>query len=93
MAKQTHLTLRLSQAEAAQIEADAGVAGLSVSAFVRAALRERGNLDKLAAALARDLAAELRSETAGQTAEIVSKLRVISDQIHDLTAIVVRSKP
>ena len=90
MTKQTHVTLRVTAAEATKIETDAGAAGMSVSAYVRMAMRDRGNLEQLAAALARDLAAELRSDLQAQTAEVVAKLKVVSDQIHDLATVVLR---
>ena len=86
MIKQCHVTLRLSEPEAKQIAEEAAAAGVSVSAWVRELLRQRGNLDQLAA--------ELRSELADQTAEVVSKLKVVSDQVHDLATVVLRrSKP
>ena len=86
MTKQCHVTLRLSEPEAKQIAEEAAAAGVSVSAWVRELLRQRGNLDQLAA--------ELRSELADQTAEVISKLKVVSDQVHDLATVVLRrSKP
>ena len=80
--KQTHLTLRLAQAEATEIEAEAAAAGMSVSAYVREQLRQRGNLNRLAA--------ELRSELADQSADVVSKLKLISDQLAVLSLLVNR---
>ena len=91
MAKQTHLTVRLDGAEAKQIEADAAAAGVSVSAWIRGVLRERSQLDQLAAVLARELVAELPDFQA-QAAEVDTKLKLISDQIHALTMIVRGSK-
>ncbi len=82
MTKQCHVTLRLSEPEAKQIAEEAAAAGVSVSAWVRELLRQRGNLDQLAA--------ELRSELADQTAEVVSKLKVVSDQVADLATVVIR---
>ncbi len=93
MIKNTRITIRFSAREAGHLAAEAEASGMNFSDYVRQALARRLDLEQLTAALARDLAAELRSETADQTAEIVSKMKVISDQIHDLTAIVVRSKP
>ena len=90
MTKQTHLTLRLAADDLTQIEADALAAGVSVSAHVRAVLRARGNLDQLAATLARELIAELRADLQAQTAEVVSKLKVVSDQVADLATVVIR---
>ena len=61
MTRQTHLTLRLALAEANKIQAEAAAAGMSVSAYVRAALLERSRLD---AALT-PLQAELAENRAG----------------------------
>ena len=93
MIQNTRITIRFPAREAGHLAAEAEASGMNFSDYVRQALARRLDLEQLTAALARDLAAELRSETADQTAEIVSKMKVISDQIHDLTAIVVRSKP
>ncbi len=84
MTKQNHLTLRLSDAETARLEMDAAAAGVSVSALVRAALRERADAERLVAALGREFQA--------QTDELVSKMKVLSDQIQDLAKIIIRSK-
>lgn len=88
MTKQTHVTLRVTAAEATKIETDAGAAGMSVSAYVRMAMRDRGNLEQLAAALARDLAAELRSDFQAQATDVDEKLKLISDQIAALSMII-----
>ncbi|WP_297920074.1 hypothetical protein [Metallibacterium sp.] len=82
MTKQTHLTLRLTEAEANRIAADAQTAGVSVSAWVRQAVQERVQLS--------EFTAELQAQLQAQTADLVAKLKVVSDQVHALTTIVVR---
>lgn len=70
MTKQTHLTLRLTEAEANRIAADAQTAGVSVSAWVRQAVQERVQLS--------EFTAELQAQLQAQTADLVAKLKGIS---------------
>ena len=86
MTKQTHLTLRLSEPEAKQIEADAAAAGVSVSAWVRGALRERSQLDQLTA----ELQAVLQARDEARDADLATKLKIMSDQIAALSLIVAK---
>lgn len=94
MTKQTHLTLRLTEAEANRIAADAQTAGVSVSAWVRQAVQERVQLSQLAADLARDLVAELRTDLQARDeardAGLATKLKIMSDQVAALSLLVAK---
>ena len=93
MIKNTRITIRFPAREAGHLAAEAEASGMNFSDYVRQALARRLDLEQLAAALARDLVAELRSDLQAQTAEVVSKLKVVSDQVHDLATVVLRKSP
>lgn len=86
MTKQTHLTLRLSEPEAKQIEADAGAAGVSVSAWVRQAVQERVQRAELTA----ELRADLQARDEARDADLATKLKIVSDQIAALSILVAK---
>ncbi len=69
MPKRTHLTLRITQAEASKIEAEAAGAGVSVSAWVRQAVLERQ--------LAAGLRAEIQALAAERDAKLEASLKTI----------------
>lgn len=70
MPKQTHLTIRLAAAAAAEIQAEADEAGMSISAWIRQAVLQRAQLDLLAA--------ELKAETQEQVAALDTKLTAMA---------------
>ena len=92
MTKNRRITIRLPAGEADKLEAQAEAAGMTVSEFTRAALARRLDIDQLAAALARELTAELRSDFQAQAADMDGKLKLISDQVAVLSRLVNQEK-
>ena len=90
MIKNTRITIRFPAGEAAKLEAQADAEGMTVSEWTRAACARYLDIDQLAGALARELAAELKSDLQAQTLEVIAKLKVLSDQIADLATVVIR---
>ena len=88
MIKNTRITIRFPAHEAGHLAAEAEAAGVNVSDFLRQALARRLDLEQLAAALARDLVAELRSDFQAQAADVDAKLKLISDQVAALSMII-----
>ena len=88
------LTIRLPVREADKLEAKAEAAGVTVSEFARAALARHLDIDQLAGALAREFAAELRSDLQARDeardADLATKLKIVSDQIAALSQIVAK---
>ncbi len=80
MTKQNHVTLRLSAAEAAEIQTEAGAAGMSVSAFIRAAVRERAQLGLLAAELRAEIQAQA-TERDAKLATLAADLKTVQDAL------------
>ncbi len=94
MTKKAHLTLRITDKDAAQIAAHAADAGVTVSAWLRQAVDRAAAADQLADQLA-ELAAlrdELRSDVAGAVADLDGKLKIISDQIAALSRLIIEGK-
>ena len=83
-AKTSQLNIRMPRSEAQAVTDASAAAGVSISAYVRAALLERGRFDQLSDRLSADFQA--------QAADADAKLKLISDQIHALTIIVTGSK-
>ena len=77
MTTQTHLTLRLPARAAAEIEAAADAAGVSVSAWARDALARRLDAEQIVSAL--------RADLQSQVADLNSKLKLVSDQLAALS--------
>jgi hypothetical protein len=88
MIKNTRITIRFPAREAGHLAAEAEASGMNFSDYVRQALARRLDLEQLAAALARDLAAELRSDFQTQATDVDAKLKLISDQIAALSMII-----
>jgi hypothetical protein len=88
MIKNQRITIRLAAREADQLAAEAEAAGVNVSDFVRQTFARCLDVDRIAAALARDLAAELRSDFQVQAADVDAKLKLISDQVAALSMII-----
>lgn len=82
MTKQTHLTLRLPASAAVQLEADAAAEGLSVSALVRQALRERGQFIRTADAYReglQELQSQLETKLSAAAVRQAADLKMIAD--------------
>ena len=88
MIKNTRITIRFPAREAEHLAAEAEASGMNFSDYVRQALARRLDLEQLGAALARDLAAELRSDLQAQATDVDAKLKLISDQIAALSMII-----
>lgn len=82
--KTSQLNIRMPANEAQAVTDAAATAGVSISAYVRSALLERGRFDRLSDRLSADFQA--------QAADADAKLKLISDQISALTMIVRGSK-
>lgn len=79
-AKTSQLNIRMPGGEAQSVSDAAAAAGVSISAYVRTALLERGRFDRLSA------------DFQAQAENMNLKLKLISDQIHALSLIIKGSK-
>lgn len=97
--KANRITLRLASAIAADLQAAAEAAGMSIAAWAREALaqaaRDARRADELAALRGElaELVAELRTDVTVQREDVDTKLKLISDQLDALTRFVVGGKP
>jgi uncharacterized protein (DUF1778 family) len=84
--KNQRITIRIPEREVQQLGAAADVAGQTISEFARAKLARQLDIDHLAAALARDLAVELKAEAQAQVAALDAKLATLAADLKNVEA-------